>query len=103
MGQFAATRRRWRIAATGWPLDRSPAPPNWHKANDENLYVRGLRLRLRRGEGVAAGRNQSGYALGGHPGKLEMPRVRRGEKRLRDDRNLIPHSPDEPSASHAML
>src|SRR5436853_4197877 len=103
MGQFAAARRHRRIrAVTGGPLDGS-APPNWHKANDENLYVRGLRLRLRRGEGVAAGRNQSGYALGRHSRKLEMPGVWRGEKRLRDDRNLIPYSPDEPSASHAML
>ncbi|AAS05913.1 hypothetical protein MAP_3363c [Mycobacterium avium subsp. paratuberculosis K-10] len=43
-----------------------------------------MRIRVRRGQGLAGGRHRPGHPLGRHPGGLELPGLRRGEKRLRD-------------------
>ena len=54
----------------------------------EVVHVRDLRFCLRRRARVTRRGHRAGNALGRYTGKLEMPRVRRDQERLRDGRNL---------------
>src|SRR5246127_3911574 len=46
-----------------------------------------MRLRVRRGAGLAGRRHRARHPLGRRPGRLELPGLRRGEVRLRDGRD----------------
>src|SRR3954465_10391254 len=50
------------------------------------VRLRAVRLRVRRGEGLARRRHRPRHQVGRHPRRLELPRLRRGQIRFRDGR-----------------
>src|SRR6201997_2739094 len=71
----------------------SQAFERMRETNDrlQAVPVRPMRLRIRRGPGLAGRRHRARHPLGRHPRRLELPGLRRGEIRLRHgrDRSIV--------------
>src|SRR5687768_11373878 len=85
--QFQGCARVPRILTT--TLGFEHALERARTAAFEDLALPRVRLHLRRGGGVARGRNKTRHALGGYPGRLVLSGVRRAQGRFRDGRVLI--------------